>query len=52
MPTPDEIAEAMRLLGFDPEQTKTVVISTDSAVAVSVDYPEPIVQPEEPSHAE
>lgn len=52
MPTTDEIAEAMRLLGFDPDKTKTVIVTTDSAVAIATDYPEPVVKPEEAPNGE
>ena len=47
MPSPEEVAAAMRLLGFDPEQTQAVVLTADTAVAISTDYPEPLDPPQQ-----
>lgn len=46
MDIPKQVAEAMRTLGFDPEQTKAVIITQDSTVAISAEYPEPVKAPE------
>lgn len=51
MPTTDEIAEAMQILGFDPSQVRTVIVTPDTVVAIAADYPEPLTAPEEDTDA-
>ena len=52
MPTPDQIAEAMQVLGFDPTETQTVVLTADSAIGISTAYPEPLDPPQEVTDAD
>lgn len=47
MPDPDDIAAIWQLLGFDPEQTQTVVLTPATAIGVAMDYPEPLDPPQE-----
>lgn len=35
--------------GFDPSQVKAIIVTPTSITAISLDYPEPHVQPEEAS---
>jgi len=46
-PVEDPNAAAIRGLGFDPSLVRAVVVTPTSAVAISVDYPEPYRAPEE-----
>jgi len=43
---PPVLMDAMRSLGFDPSLVQAVVLTPTSAVAISVDYPQPYVPPE------
>ncbi len=47
MPTPEQIADAMRLLGYDPEKVQSLIVTPASVVAISTDYPEPHNPPQE-----
>lgn len=38
--------EAIRALGFDPEQVQAVIVTAGSAVAIDAVYPEPYNPPE------
>jgi len=49
-PTPRSLAgtpaaDAARVLGFDPDRVRAVVMTADGARAVAADYPEPYVIP-------
>ena len=38
-------ADAARVLGFDPDRVRAVVMTADGARAIAADYPEPYVIP-------
>lgn len=46
-PTPQDVTDAIRGLGFDPGQIRALVLTPTSAVAIAADYPEPHIAPEE-----
>ena len=54
LPDHDDIAAIYSLLGFDPDTTHVLVLTPESAVAISTSYPEPTNPPaiEESTDAE
>lgn len=46
-PAPVEPRELISAAGFDPDAVRAVVITTTSAIAISADYPEPYIQPDD-----
>ena len=47
MPSPDDVAAAMELLGFDPTAVQAVVLTAEAAVGISTEYPEPLDPPQQ-----
>lgn len=52
MPTPEQIAEAMQVLGFNPAETQAIVLTAESAIGISAAYPEPLDPPQEVTDAD
>lgn len=54
MPDHDDIAAIYQLLGFDPDSTQALILTPESAVAISTNYPEPADPPttKEPTDAD
>jgi len=46
---PESLSDAIRSLGFDPDQVQAVVLTPHRAVAIAADYPEPHITPQEAS---